>query len=124
MFRPEELDRELIKMVPDHINIFKYQKIVFSDSKKLDEYIKLRNEYHRLVLNDIEDQEGLCCLLEEEIIKLFDPEFAAKLSFSYSTRDDIYGRGYRKLKNFLKKFQKIDDVILFLQNKKVEGCEK
>jgi len=75
------------------IPLDKYDSIAFLDKKNFLEYKRFRKLYSRLVESDRETQEGFCVFMEEKV-----SDFPDYIFWSNLESDDIYGRGFKKMK--------------------------
>ncbi len=97
-YSSDELNQEAARLVPDDIDLSQYDTVAFLTGEDFADYRNLRDGYARMVSSDIENQEGFCTLLEEKSAMEFDPVFAEQIFWANISRDDVYGRGFRKLK--------------------------
>lgn len=94
----DEMHKEARKLVPEDINLQKYETVAFVKGRSFADYRNLRASYYSLVSGDIENQEGFCTLMEYRALQQIDPAFAEHVLILSFFRDDVYGRGFRKLK--------------------------
>ncbi len=94
----DALDDGIGRLIPADVDTSRYKTIVFLRGRDFSDYRKLRDEYSSIVSNDMENQEGFCTILEHKVLEQLDPIFAVHLFATNIRQDDVYGRGFRKLK--------------------------
>jgi len=114
-----DIDEELKKLIPDDIDISRYNFVAFLENENFKEYKNFRNKYEELIKSDIENQEGFCTLIEYEIISEHNPEFAEQIFWLNLESDSVYGRGFKKLRAMECNYG-LNKVLEYLESEKYE----
>ena len=103
----------MMNLVPEGIDYENYDYISFLSEDELNEYNRMRISYREIVNNDLENQEGFCTLVEYNGMLECCPEFAESLHSARMVQDDVYGRGFRRLKEIEDRhgFSAVIDII-------------
>jgi len=110
VYEIEELDDDTRKNIGEDLS--NYDMIAFVP-EGFKNYYCLREGLHDIVLRDLENQEGFCCLMEVEVLDKNGSALSKELKKGYAESDDVYGRGFRKMNN-LKNHGGLECVVTYL----------
>jgi hypothetical protein len=119
----DDIDDNLAQVIPEEIDMSKYQSVAFVNGKAFEEYRELRRCYSALVNGDLVNQEGFCTLMEERIMREYDPRFAEQIFWTYLLMENVYGAGFRKLKAIESRYG-LDSILDYLEKQSFSRSQK